>query len=202
MRTPITLVLFLLRLMPILAVIPGCARGTPLERSGVAVTPPASWQQVRPTAWMVPGTALAAWSGPDGSSLVIYRTLWVPDGSAEMLLEGQANRLGNLPGAKLIVKRTETTAGGAPAARLELDCAGNGRRTGCEWARGAHQAFGQGTRADPAGHARVCPADRNDLLDLAHAGGSLRSDRAGYPGHTRGTTVQLECGDPVPQAMI
>ena len=63
---------------------------------------------------MVPGTPLAAWSGPDGSSLVVYRTLWVPAGSAEMLAEALGNRLENLPELKLLVKRTETVAGIRP----------------------------------------------------------------------------------------
>ncbi len=58
---------------------------------------------------MVPGTPLAAWSGPDGSSLVAYRTL--PGASPEMLAEALGNRLENLPGLKLLVKRSETLAG-------------------------------------------------------------------------------------------
>ena len=116
---------FVFRLAALLAVIPGCNPGTLLERSGVALKPPASWQSVPPTKWLVPGTPLAAWSGPDGSSLVIYRTLWVPDGSAEMLLEAQGNRLENLPGTKLLVKRVETIAG-VQAARIELIAPGTG----------------------------------------------------------------------------
>jgi hypothetical protein len=75
--------------------------------------------------WLVPGTPLAAWSGPDGASLVIYRTLWVPGGSAEMLLEAQRNRLENLPGTKLLVKRVETITG-VQAARIELIAPGTG----------------------------------------------------------------------------
>jgi hypothetical protein len=56
---------------------------------------------------------------------VVYRTLWVPGGSAEMLLEAQGNRLENLPGTKVLVKRVETVAG-AQAARLELVAPGTG----------------------------------------------------------------------------
>ena len=56
---------------------------------------------------------------------MIYRTLWVPGGSAEMLLEAQANRLENLPGTKLLVKRVETIAG-VRAARIELIAPGTG----------------------------------------------------------------------------
>src|SRR5206468_6333015 len=52
----------------------GCQPAAPLGRSGIELTPPASWQRVEPSAWMVPGEPLAAWSGPEGSSLVVYRT--------------------------------------------------------------------------------------------------------------------------------
>ncbi len=41
-----------------------------------------SWQPVQPLTWGVPGVALAAWAGPDGSSLVLYRTLPAPGGTA------------------------------------------------------------------------------------------------------------------------
>jgi hypothetical protein len=114
-----------LRLAALVLVIPGCNPGTLLERSGVELKPPGAWQSVRATTWTLPGTPLAAWAGPEGSSLVIYRTLWVPGGSAEMLAEAQGNRLENLPGTKLMVKRTETIAG-VQAARLELVGPGTG----------------------------------------------------------------------------
>ncbi len=74
---------------------------------------------------MVPGTPLAAWSGPDGSSLVAYRTLWVPGGSADMLAEALANRLENLPDLRLLVKRSEIVAS-MPAARVEVVAPGTG----------------------------------------------------------------------------
>ena len=63
--------------------------------------------------------------GPDGSSLVVYQTLWVPQGSAEMLVEAMGNRLVNLTGLKLMVKRSETVAG-VPAARVEVVAPGTG----------------------------------------------------------------------------
>jgi hypothetical protein len=109
----------------LLALVPGCNPGTPLERAGIALAPPASWHSVSASTWMVPGTPLAAWSGPDQSSLVIYRTLWVPGGSDEMLADALGNRLANLPGLKLVVKRSETVAG-LPAARLEVIAPGTG----------------------------------------------------------------------------
>jgi hypothetical protein len=119
----------------LLGLMPGCSPKRPLDRAGITLSPEKSWHAQSRTTWMVPGTPLAAWSGPDGSSLVVYRTLWVPAGSAEMLAEALANRLGNLPGAKLLVKRTETVAGRA-AARLELVAPGTG---------GALAASGLGT---------------------------------------------------------
>jgi hypothetical protein len=74
---------------------------------------------------MTPGTPLAAWSGPSGSSLVVYRTLWVPGGSAEMLAEALGNRLEGLPELKLLLKRTENVAG-IPGARVEVIAPGTG----------------------------------------------------------------------------
>jgi hypothetical protein len=74
---------------------------------------------------MVPGTALAAWSGPEGSSLVVYRSLPFPDGTAAMIAESLANRLTNLPDLEVKVKRTEKVAG-EPAARVEVIAQGNG----------------------------------------------------------------------------
>jgi hypothetical protein len=103
----------------------GCQNGDRLERAGIAITPPASWQPVDRRTWMVPGDPLAAWSGPEGASLVVYRTLWVPGGTAEMLAEALGNRLENLPGSSLLVKRTET-AGGLTAARVETVAPGAG----------------------------------------------------------------------------
>lgn len=107
----------------LLAVIVGCQPAAPLDRAGIGLEPPTSWQPKNRTTWMVPGTPLAAWSGPDGSSLAVYRTL--PGASTEMLAEALANRLENLPGLKLLVKRTETVAG-VPAARVEVIAPGTG----------------------------------------------------------------------------
>ena len=59
-----------------------------------------SWRPMERTSVPVPGTPLAAWSGPAGgaASLVVYRALPIPDGTARGLAEGLANRLTNLPG--------------------------------------------------------------------------------------------------------
>ena len=88
---------------------------------------------------------LAAWSGPDGSSLVVYRTLWVPGASAEMLAEALGNRLENLPGLRLLVKRSEIVAG-MPAARVEVVAPGTGD---------ALAASGLGKPIEPAGKTLV-----------------------------------------------
>jgi hypothetical protein len=112
-------------LVALLGLISGCGPRTPLDRAGIVLGVQDSWHAQRPTKWMVPGTPLAAWSGPDGSSLVVYQTLWVPGASAEMLAEALGNRLENLPGLKLMVKRAETVAG-VPAARVEVVAPGTG----------------------------------------------------------------------------
>jgi hypothetical protein len=124
-RVSITDLLPVASLVALFGVLPGCSPGAPLARAGITLAPPASWHSKPPSTWMVPGTPLAAWSGPNGSSFVIYRTLWVPRGSAEMLAEALGNRLENLPGLKLLVKRSETT-GGVPAARVEVIAPGTG----------------------------------------------------------------------------
>ncbi len=103
----------------------GCQATTPLENAGVSLTVPDSWQPVEPLRWKVPGTPLAAWSGPEGSSLVIYQTLPDPGATASTIAEGLANRLTNLPGLTVRVRRTETLAG-QTAARVEVDAPGSG----------------------------------------------------------------------------
>ena len=124
-HAPIMNVLLGTLLGALLGVMPGCQPEAPLEQAGITLEPPGSWQPKNAATWMVPGTPLAAWSGPDGSSLVAYRTLWVPGASAEMLAEALGNRLENLPGLKLLVKRSETLSG-VPAARVEVVAPGTG----------------------------------------------------------------------------
>jgi hypothetical protein len=74
---------------------------------------------------MVPGTPLSAWRGPDGASLVLYRTLPSPGVTTAMLVEGLANRLTNLPELKIVARRIEKVAG-EPAARVEVIGPGTG----------------------------------------------------------------------------
>jgi hypothetical protein len=103
----------------------GCQPSTPLRRAGVEISLPDSWRPVDAPTSMVPGTPLAAWRGPEGASLVLYRTLPAPGTSAAMLAEGLANRLTNLPELKIVAKRTDKLAG-EPAARVEVIAPGTG----------------------------------------------------------------------------
>jgi hypothetical protein len=103
----------------------GCGPAGSEGFPGFELAPPATWRRVEPSAWMVPGVPLAAWSGPEGSSLVVYRTLPLPGGSAATIAEGLANRLENLPGLQVRERRTETVAGRS-AARVEVVAPGTG----------------------------------------------------------------------------
>ena len=103
----------------------GCQPITPLESAGVSLAVPGSWQPADPLHWMVPGTPLAAWSGPEGASLVIYQTLPDPGGTAESIAEGLANRLANLPELTVLARGTDTIAGQS-AARIEVVAPGSG----------------------------------------------------------------------------
>ncbi|MFI5456144.1 MAG: hypothetical protein ACHRXM_11910 [Isosphaerales bacterium] len=160
-RAPIKIALLLDTLAALLGLISGCQPAGPLGQAGVELTPPASWRPVEASAQIVPGVPLAAWSGPDGSSLVLYRTLWVPAGTAEMLAEALGNRLENLPGLRLLVKRTET-AGGRAAARVEVVAPGTG---------GALAATGLGTPVEPTG--KTLFPTRQVTLGFARPGDTL-----------------------------
>jgi hypothetical protein len=124
-RAPLTITLVRAVLVVATVLTSGCQRTGSAGLPGIDLTPPASWRRVEPSTWMVPGVALAAWSGPEGSSLVVYRSLPVPGGSPAMLVEGLANRLENLPGLTVRQRRTETVAG-RNAARVEVVAPGTG----------------------------------------------------------------------------
>lgn len=123
--TPSRGVLQMLGLILAVAGVGGCGQGDPLQRAGLTLAPPDSWRIAERSRWMVPGTPLAAWSGPDGSSLTVYRTLPAPGAPADALGDSLANRLTNLPELTLEVKRTEEI-GGSPAARVEVVAPGMG----------------------------------------------------------------------------
>ncbi|GIW88827.1 MAG: hypothetical protein KatS3mg108_3151 [Isosphaeraceae bacterium] len=104
-----------------------------LPRSGYSTTAlvagvpvPEGWS---PTAMgpEVPGVRLGSWTGPEGASLVLYRTLAIPDPDPVALGLELANRLTNLPEARVL--RTETHNGPAGAfALVEVVAPGDGSR--------------------------------------------------------------------------
>lgn len=103
----------------------GCQPSHPLTGAGLELNPPANWRPVDPKTRLVPGTPLAAWSGPQGSSLVIYTTLPIPGGTADAIAASLANRLTNLP--ELEVKTQKVVKiGDRPAARVEVVAPGTG----------------------------------------------------------------------------
>ena len=115
----------LLSIIGALVLVSGCQPAGPLARAGIAFTVPASWRPVEPPASRIPGVPLGAWTGPDGASLVLYRTLPAPGGSSAMIAEALANRLENLPELRLVVNRTEQI-GDTTAARVEVVAPGTG----------------------------------------------------------------------------
>jgi hypothetical protein len=104
----------------------GCEPSSPLEAAGLgALAPSEGWRSEGPNTYSVPGKILAAWSGPEGASLVAYRNLPIPDPSASALAEELAARLANLPG--MTVGAVETRrVGGAEAAWVESVGPGTG----------------------------------------------------------------------------
>jgi hypothetical protein len=103
----------------------GCLPSDPLGRAGLTLRAPAGWSRVPASTWPVPGRPLAAWSGPSGSSLVVYRTLPAPGAEPDGLALGLVNRLENLPGLRVLGRDPETI-GGLPGARVEVVAPGTG----------------------------------------------------------------------------
>ena len=88
-------------------------------------SPPLGGRKSSPPGGECPEFALAAWTGPEGSSLVVYRSLPVPGGTPETIAEALVNRMENLPGVEIRERRTESV-GGIVAARVELVAPGTG----------------------------------------------------------------------------
>jgi hypothetical protein len=101
----------------------GCQR--PLEPGDVQFQLPPGWRTVPVQSVKVPGTPLVAWSSPRGASLVVYRTLPIPGGTAASLADELTNRLANLPELTIVAHRTETW-NGHEAARVEAIAPGTG----------------------------------------------------------------------------
>jgi hypothetical protein len=114
----------------LLCLLAGCQPPTPLSRAGVSLAPPASWRPAPTDRWPVPGTPLAAWAGPNGASLVVYRQIGPAlaepaEPAAQGMLTGLATRLSNLPGLNETARRIERW-GDEPACRLEVVAPGTG----------------------------------------------------------------------------
>lgn len=103
----------------------GCSPSDPLARAGVEIRPPAGWKSVAAATWPVPGTPLAAWSGPGGSSLVVSRGLPAPETTARALAGALVNRLENLPGLR-VVRTALDPDGLTGAALVEVTAPGAG----------------------------------------------------------------------------
>jgi hypothetical protein len=82
---------------------------------------------VAPDRWAVPGTPVAAWTGPGGASLVAYQALPIPGGTAEEVGKALETRLMNMPELRVLERRT-TTVAGLDAARVEVVAPGSGDR--------------------------------------------------------------------------
>jgi hypothetical protein len=108
-----------------IVLIAGCGSKDLLDRAGVALTPGSGWKPAAATTWPVPGTPLAAWSGPGGASLVVYRSLPVPDGRASDIAGAIVTRLASNPGLR-VVAQTEEKLSGLDAARVDIVAPGTG----------------------------------------------------------------------------
>jgi hypothetical protein len=75
---------------------------------------------------MVPGKPIAAWRGPKEASLVAYRTLPIPGGTAESIAGELENRLTNLPGLEVKVRKV-VKVDGRSAAWVEIVAPGSGK---------------------------------------------------------------------------
>lgn len=93
------------------------------------LTLPAGWTPTDPAAFTVPGQPLAAWQGPEGATLVIFRNLWVPDPNPAALASELATRYRNMPGLGLQKESVQRLGGpqGPEVARVEAIAPGNGR---------------------------------------------------------------------------
>ncbi|MFO0954749.1 MAG: hypothetical protein U0835_27020 [Isosphaeraceae bacterium] len=106
-----------------LAAFSGCGQGAG-QPTDLMVRPPQGWE-VEPGQWMVPGKPLRAWLGPDGASLVWYRSLPAPGIDALGLARAAGNRLQNLPDVQNVTVSPENLTG-IDAARIEAVGPGTG----------------------------------------------------------------------------
>ena len=120
---------FLLRFSSlfVLAFVAGCSPRSPLDANGINLAPGSEWKTAPFTSWPVPGTPIAAWSGPSGASLVAYLALPAPGLDAKSLGAGLVTRLENLPGLR-VVKHEVEKVDGLDAAFVVAVAPGNGNR--------------------------------------------------------------------------
>lgn len=109
----------------LLLAVTGCSAKSPLEANGIAIAPGPDWKAASTSLWAVPGTPLAAWSGPSGSSFVAYVAIPAPGVDAKGLGVALATRLENLPELRLIKSDVETVDG-LDAARVVAVAPGDG----------------------------------------------------------------------------
>lgn len=108
----------------------GCSSRSSLEASGVSIKVPMGWEPVAATTWPVPGEAISAWKRPGGGSLVLYRTLPIPNPDATALGVEMVTRLQNNVG--VTVDPAEVHPAGPPetnrseAALIEATGPGDG----------------------------------------------------------------------------
>lgn len=112
-------------LLGVLIGAPGCGSQGPLEEAGVNLALPAAWRPVAASSVLVPGELLAAWKGPEGASLVVYRTIPIPGADPRALGTELANRLGNLPDCK-VVDQSAVKIGDVRGVRVEVVGPGTG----------------------------------------------------------------------------
>ncbi len=91
----------------------------------MALSVPEGWKSVAADTWSVPGRPLGAWSGPGGSSLVVFTSLPAPAGTPEAIATSMTTRLENLPEMRVVSSSIGTTAG-LPSARIEAVAPGDG----------------------------------------------------------------------------
>jgi hypothetical protein len=112
--------------LAVLLVLSGCGESAPLKRAGISgLSPSSEWKPVARTTYSVPGRALAAWSGPNNASFVVYETLPGPKTEAATLEKELLVRLENLPGLTVHDHRIREI-GGSKAAWVDLTVPGFG----------------------------------------------------------------------------
>jgi len=103
----------------------GCQADSLMVGDRLDVRPPASWRVARLNLRPVPGEPIAAWSGPQGSTLIVYRALPIPGGTPESIATTLVHSLTNLPGIEIQSRRVQIVDGRA-VARVEIIGPGTG----------------------------------------------------------------------------